>query len=162
VLLDVLEEPGTGRKVFDAFQIGIGVPLQGMPLSKSIPEVPRHGALIHLQNPRIMKEPTARDRQTGAAPQVFAQSAGTIAGTIVAISIPDKGRFVFSSAPLPGFRMGAIAEAAELTFLDGSNIYAVHLSAPVVTEAKSSYLWVKSGSDNPGISAPLLELIKAQ
>jgi hypothetical protein len=58
ILLDVVQEPGTGRKLFDSFQVGIGVGMQIMPPTRSIPQIPAPRAVIHLSEPRITKAGT--------------------------------------------------------------------------------------------------------
>jgi hypothetical protein len=55
VMLDVVEEPGTGRKIFDTFQVGIGVPMQILLLPRSVPHIPSPGATIRIQDPQFRK-----------------------------------------------------------------------------------------------------------
>jgi hypothetical protein len=148
VLLDVLEQPDTGRKVFDTFQLGIGVPMQIMPMPDSIPQVPVTGIQVRLQSPRFMK-----------GLNVFAKNEETITGTRVAVSVPGEGRFTFSSQPEPGFRMEAIANGNRLRFVAGDKSYDIECSQPVVDVTGSWYLWVKHelAPQGPGVAA-ILEL----
>jgi hypothetical protein len=148
VLLDVLEQPDTGRKIFDTFQVGVGVPMQIMPLPTSIPQVPRAGTQIHLQSPRFMKGLDA-----------FAKNEGTVTGTQVAVLVPDAGQFTFSSQPEPGFRMEAIADGNRLLFVVGNDSYDIESSQPVVDASGSWYLWVRHEPPPQGpTSAMTLEL----
>ena len=148
ILLDVLEQPDTGRKIFDTFQLGIGVPMQIMPLPASIPQLPRAGTEMHLQSPRFMK-----------GLDVFARNEETITGTHVAVSVPGKGRFTFSSQPEAGFRMEAIADGSRVLFVVGNNSYDIECSRPVVDASGSWYLWVRHEPAPQGpTSATTLEL----
>jgi hypothetical protein len=147
ILLDVLEEPGTGRKIFDTFQIGIGIPMQIMPMTKSVPQVPKSGTVVHLNNPRFMN-----------GMRVFAQVTGVIASAKVAISVPDRGRFVFSSQPEPGFRMEAVADGTRLAFVVGNDSYEVLCAAPVIAETESSYLWVRQEPMHGQTALPNVDL----
>jgi hypothetical protein len=147
ILMDVLEEPGTWRKIFDTFQVGIAIPMQIMPLSRSVPQIPAAGAAIHLQDPQFMK-----------GLDVFAQTRGSATGTEVAISVPDRGRLIFSSQPKPGFRMEAIVDGARLLFVVGSDFYDVHCSAPLMEPAGSWYLWVRREPLQGRTTVPNLDL----
>jgi len=148
VLLEVLEQPDTGRKIFDTFQVGMGVPMQIMPLSRHVPQVPRAGTSVHLQSPRFMN-----------GLDVLARSDGVISSTQVGISVPGKGRYIFSSQPEPGFRMEAIADESRLRFVVGNDSNEVDCSAPIVESAGSWYLWVRYESGLPvRNSIPTLEL----
>jgi hypothetical protein len=148
VLLDVLEQPDTGRKIFDTFQLGIGVPMQIMPMPESIPQTPVAGIQVRLQSPRFMK-----------GLNVFAKNEGTVTGTQVALLAPGEGRFTFSSQPEPGFRMEAISDGKRLLFVAGEKSYRIECSQPVVDVSGSWYLWVKHelAPQGPGVAA-ILEL----
>jgi hypothetical protein len=147
ILMDVLEEPGTGRKIFDTFQVGMGVPMQIMPLPRSVPQIPGAGTAIHIQDPRFMN-----------GLDVFAQTKGSATGPEVAISVPNRGRFIFSSQSEPGFRMEAIVDGARLLFVVGGNMYDVPCSAPVVEPAGSWYLWVRREPLEGRATVPNLDL----
>jgi len=73
----------------------------------------------------------------------FARSEAAITGTQIVVSVPGKGRFIFSSQPEPGFRMEAIADGTRLLFVVGSELYDIQCSAPIVTASGSWYLWVR-------------------
>jgi hypothetical protein len=147
ILLDVLEESGTGRKVFDTFQIGDGVPMQVMPLTKTIPQMPHPGTELRLHGLRFMK---------GA--NVLGRAPGEIKGIKLAISVPGKGQFLFSSLPEPGFRMEAIAEGPRLSFVSGSDLYEIKCAQPVIN-AGAWYLWVRHDESPRGYSSlPTLAL----
>ncbi len=160
ILLDVLEEPGTGRKIFDTFQVGIGTPMQLMPMPRSVPRIPAPGTIIHLQNPRFW-----------GGVNVLAKASGTVSGAKVALSVAERGRFVFASQPEPGFRMEAIGmegtvegtpERYRLMWVVGKDMFDVFLSAPVIEGVKSCYLWVKKEALESQPDVPNLYLIKVQ
>ena len=149
VLLDVLEEPGTGRKIYDTFQVGIDVPMQIMPLPHDVPRVPVPGTRFHITNPRFMR-----------GLDVAAKTEGTVAGTRLAIDVPDKGRFLFSSEPAPGFRMEAIADNDRLMFVVGSDLFDMFTADPIVGPG-SWYLWVRREDPRQStVSEPTLYLAK--
>jgi hypothetical protein len=148
ILMDVLEQPDTGRKIFDTFQVGDGVPMQIMPLPRSIPQLPRAGTQMRLHRPRFMK-----------GSDVVARSEGAIMGTQIAVSVPDKGRFIFSSQPEPGFRMEAIADGHRLLFVVGNDSYDIQCPEPVIDASGSWYLWVRHETSPQGRTAvPNLDL----
>jgi hypothetical protein len=136
VLMDVLEQPDTGRKIFDTFQVGIGVPMQIMPLPSAIPQAPRAGALIRVESPRL--------RQPSFQGKTFtANSRDSATGAQIALTMPEKGRFIFSSQPESGFRMEAIADHSRLMFVSGNEMYDVQCTAPLIEPAGAWYLWVR-------------------
>lgn len=150
VLLDVLEEPGTGRKVYDTFQVGIGVDMQMMPMAKTIPRIPAAGAVIHLQSPNLLSGTISIGKNSSA-----------LNGPSVGVRVPGKGRFSFSSRPEPGFRMEAIAEGNRLMFVAGNAQYSIECSTPIVDSSGAWYIWVQyqPGSDSsPGSAALELTL----
>jgi hypothetical protein len=101
---------------------------------------------IHLQNPQFMK-----------GLDVFARASGDITGAQIAISVPDRGRFFFSTQPEPGFRMEAVVEGSRLEFIAGSDMFDVHCSAPVI-EGGAYYLWVKREPVSGRTTLPNLDL----
>jgi hypothetical protein len=131
VLLDVLEEPATGRKVFDTFQVGIGVGMHAMPVAKTIPKIPAAGTTVHLQSPCTLD---------GALP---GRSTGNVSGEVVGVSIPGKGVLALSATPGSGYRMEGIAEGNVLMFVTGNERYDIQCAAPVVDGAGAWYLWVR-------------------
>ncbi len=138
ILMDVLEQPDTGRKIFDTFQVGIDVPMQIMPLARSIPQVPRAGALVRVDGPRFRQVSDRGKTFTGG-------SRDMVIGTQITLTVPEKGRFTFSSQPEPGFRMEAIAESSRLMFVSGQDLYDVRCAQPLIEPAGAWYLWVRHG-----------------
>lgn len=151
ILLDVLEEPGTGRKLYDSFQVGIGVDMQIMPLSRYLPGIPVAGATLDLQHPDLRRSTTAALVSQG-------HSDGTVKGATVSLTIPGKGRFLFSTKPEPGFRMEAIGEQDHLAFISGKDLFFVQCAGPVTEATGSWYLWVRHDADESAKSPGVPEL----
>jgi len=145
VLLDVLEQPSTGKRVFDTFQVGTkGTPMQIMPLSRSVPQPAPVGTVIHLENPRLIE---------GA--ETLATSRSTETGIRVGIQASKTGEFLFSSEPAPGYRMEGIAENNSLRFVVGNKQYGVVCTVPIVNRPGAWYLWVKAVQGAPSLGEGL-------
>jgi hypothetical protein len=145
VLLDVMEQPSTGRKIFDAFQVGSsGTAMQPMPSGgHTIAQIPQRELTIQLSR--------ATFGVKGKGVTSFSQS--TIVATRVGVTVPGLGRFIFTSRPESGSHMEAVAEGTVLDFIAGANRYRIECSAPIVEPPGAWYLWVKfepSGSQTSG------------
>jgi len=154
VLLDVLQEPGTGRKVYDTFQVGIGVDMQFMPYgaSKTVPQVPASGAVIHLSNPEFLSG-NAKLGTSGSAVQ----------GSTVAVVVPGKGRFTFSTKASPGFRMEGIAQDKVVSFVSGKDTFDIRTAALILDNPGTWYLWVRQETSPAQPSpVPTIELTAGQ
>lgn len=149
VMLDVVEEPGTGRRIFDTFQVGIGVPMQILRLPRSVPHIPNPTVAVHIHDPQF---------RNGL--DVFAEAQGSVTGAQVAISVPDRGRFLFSSQPLPGYRMEAVVDRSRLMFVVGNDSFDVQCRSPLIEPSGSWYLWVRREPLEGRASVPNLDLIK--
>lgn len=144
VLLDVVEEPGTGRKIFDTFQVGIDIGMQLMPLTRTVPRTIDPDMQVYLRSPRA-----------GA----LGVSNSSIGGTAFVLIAGAEGRFTFSTRPEPGFRMEAVAEGNRLSFVSGKDRYDVECTGPVVSGTVARYLWVKHEPPSKVPSSlPTLEL----
>jgi hypothetical protein len=73
----------------------------------------------------------------------FAETRGDVTGAQVAISVPERGRFSFSSQPLPGYRMDAVVDRDRLLFIDGNDAFDVQCHSPLLEPSGSWYLWVR-------------------
>lgn len=138
VLFDVLEQPSTGKRLFDTFQVGTkGTAMQIMPLSRSVPQPAPSGSVIRLENPRLMEGietlATGRTTQTGTRVGIEAKA----------------GQFLFSSEPVSGYRMEGIAENNSLHFVVGNRRYDVVCTGSVMDRPGAWYLWVKAVPDAP-------------
>lgn len=148
ILLDVLEDPASGRKIYDSFQVGIGVGLHSMPVAKTIPRTPVASAVIHLQTPQLFQGQTE-----------LADNASVINGSAVSVHIAGKSGFTFSTQPQDGFRMEAIAEGNTLMFVSGSERYDIQCTAPVIDGAGAWYLWVRRDAAGGSSGFPALNLV---
>jgi hypothetical protein len=145
VLLDVLEQPSTGKRVFDTFQVGTtGAPMQIMPLSRSVPQLAPVGTPIRLENPRLIE---------GA--ETLATGRSTETGIRVGIQAAKNGQFLFSSEPAPGYRMEGIAESNSLRFVVGNKRYDIVCTVPIVNRQGAWYLWVKAVQGAPSMGEEL-------
>ena len=134
ILLDVLEQPSTRKRVFDTFQVGTkGTPMQIMPLSRSIPQPAPPGSVIRLENPRLIEGTTT-----------LATSQSTQAGNRVGIRTSKAGQFMFSTEPASGYRMEGIAEGNSLRFVTGHKRYDITCTGQIVNRPGSWYVWVKA------------------
>jgi hypothetical protein len=134
VMMDVLEQPGTGKKVFDVFQVFVNEPHHdALPLPfDSIPSVIPTGTTLRISHPGLAI----------GAMQVWAQETGGVAGPLLFIDVPRVGRFGFSSTARPGFRLEAVAEGNEIR-IGGPDHYMVMCDAAVVDRPGSWFLWMK-------------------
>jgi hypothetical protein len=145
ILLDVLENPSTGKRLFDTFQVGLpGSPMQIMPLPRSVPGIPPAGTTINLHHPKLIK-----------GIDTLAHSQSTLAGARVGAKAHGMGEFLFATSPAPGYRMEAIAEGNSIRFVAGSERYEISSSFPVLDRPGSWYLWVKIVPGGPGTDESL-------
>jgi hypothetical protein len=147
VLLDVLEQPNSGRKVFDTFQVGLkGTPMQIMPMSLSVPNLLDSGAVLKIDQPRLVK-----------GVDTIVESASSLTGSKIAL---DWGPavFAFSAVPEKGYRMEGIVEGNTLRFVAGSEQYTLKCQSPIVDRAGAWYVWVMNRaanrSDKPALFVP--------
>jgi len=142
VLMDVLEQPGTGKKVFDTFQVHLpGTPSELLPLPRqSAPGVIPASAILHLGHPVLSP------MGMGSLFKNSTSAAGVFSGTSVQFDAPTVGHFTFSSEPAPGYRLEALAEGNEIRFLAGNSTYSVTSDAPIVNIPGAWLLWVHTDS----------------
>ena len=145
VMLDVMEQPSTGLKIFDTFQVGeANTPLLPMPeASHAIAQIPKESMNIRLDLPILRS-----DKEH----PLFAENSAS--GKVVAMTLSGVGRFIFTSQPTPGFRMEAVAERRELKFLGGSESYQIESHEPILDRQGAWYLWVKFEPAIPSGPAP--------
>ena len=134
VLLDVLREPSTGKRVFDTFQVGMPEsPMQIMPMPKSIPDIPAPGTRIRLANSKLI-----------SGNETLGWSETTQQGPRLGLKTGTAGQFLIATAPAPGYRMEAIAEENSIRFLAGAKEYRIECTASILERPGAWYLWVKS------------------
>ncbi len=133
VILDVMEQPSTGLKIFDTFQVGLAdTPMQALPSgSHAIAQIPRQSLAMQFNRPRF---------KTDRGP-IFAHN--RVSGNKIAVTVPAIGRFIFTSQPESGFHMEAVAQDMALEFLAGANRYRIDCEGPILDQPGAWYLWVK-------------------
>lgn len=146
LMLDVLESPETGKRVFDTFQVGFaGTPMQIMPMPRSIPNLPHPGAQIRLFGPRLL-----------SGTQTVGSTTANAQGLRIRVEAKRVGReFSFASKPERGYRMEAIAEGKVIRFLDGNSTYTLETASPVIAEPGAWYLWVQARATEVNATASL-------
>jgi hypothetical protein len=133
--LDVLHNPRTGMKIVDVITISLGDPrLQNTPAS---PRPPRDFTLEDVQ----LKVTDYRLRVAGE--EVY-RSTGGCAGAIIWFSLPERGRFVFSLIPRPGFdfrKVGTVSHN-KISFEWGGESFEWESANAVVGTGGNWNLWV--------------------
>jgi hypothetical protein len=134
VMMDVLVQPSTGKKVFDIFQVCLDKKTcHALPLSgSSIPDVIAAGTPLRLSHPRV-----------GNRGLELARDHAISMDTHVAMDVPHVGRFLFSSNAAPGYRLEAVAENDKLEFIADGRDYTISTDAPVVDQPGSWLVWVR-------------------
>ncbi len=137
VLLDVLQEVGTGKKVFDTFEVVVDdTPHAELPLpTHNVPDMIPAKTTLRLSHPRLAYD--------AYEPLPMAQQESVSSSQQVSIEAPMLGRFTLSSEPGPGYRLEAIAEDNEVRFDSGNDLFSISCDAPVVDRPGAWYLWVK-------------------
>jgi hypothetical protein len=134
VMTNVLEEPKTGRKAFDTFQVclpgtrGAFLPL---PYESGVPGIIPAGTALRLINPRLSRG------------IVLARENGISMDTHVSMNVPNLGRFAFSSSPGLGYKLEALAEGNTLRFVGGADEYRIEADAPFTDLAGAWLIWVR-------------------
>jgi len=137
VMLDVLEQPGTGRKLFDTLCAGFRSTPMRLPLSPPHPpSTIAAGAILRLDRARI------KDGDT-----VIAGSSSTVSGVRVRMAFPNGGEYTVSSEPGPGFRLEAVlyepGAHTVLVFPDGDTLYGVVCASAILDQPGSWLVWVR-------------------
>lgn len=148
VMVDVLEQAATGKRLFDSIKAGYrDTPMTMLPLSPDVPQVVGAGSVLTLDRPELLNEngrPIANTKER-------------VSGKRVSASAEDGGqevRFAFSSEPAPGFRLEAVVYArprAMIIFTDGELVYCLTAAAPIMPQSGPALIWVrKEGNEPPG------------
>jgi hypothetical protein len=147
ILLDVLEQSASGKKVFDTFQVGLkGTPMQIMPMPLSVPDVLDSGAVLRIDHPRLVK-----------GVETLAEGVSSLTGSKVAL---DWGPsvFAFSTTPEKGYRMEGFVEGNTLRFVTGSEQYSLICKSPIIDQPGAWYVWVMNrpaaGGEGPTLFVP--------
>jgi len=123
--LDVLQNDSTGTKIVDVIQVSLKDPGLKESASDSPPRdfVPED-VLMQVANYRLLINDEAVYRSPG----------GSLSGSVLWIAMPDRGRFIFSLVPRPGydFQKAATIEHNKISFEWGGERYQWVSSAPIV------------------------------
>jgi hypothetical protein len=141
MLVDVLEQPGTGKLMFDLLKVGFrDTPMTLLPMPSESAHVVGNGMILTLDRPELLDE-------HGHA---LANSKTKICGKHVEVTAVDSGhtvRFTLSTEPAPGFRLEAIVYAqkprAILAFIDGDRTYYVTGASPILPQSGPALIWVR-------------------
>jgi hypothetical protein len=139
--LDVLQNPRTGEKIVDLVTVSADDPrLQGRAASA---EPPRDFSLEDVRL-SIMDYRLDLNGET-----VFRSPGGGLAGSVVWFSMPDRGRFIVSLVPRPGydFRKVGRIEHNRISFEWGGDRYEWVMSKPVVGIGGNWNAWVLHDPD---------------
>jgi hypothetical protein len=133
--LDVLRNPRTGAKIVDLIQVSLSDAASD---ESATEEPPRDFALedIYLQ---VKNYELLIDGES-----VYKSPGGSLSGTIIWLALRDRGRFVFSLVPRPGydFQKTARLEGNKITFDWGGESFEWVSSEPVVGLGGNWNLWV--------------------
>ncbi|HVF56939.1 MAG TPA: hypothetical protein VM934_12370 [Pyrinomonadaceae bacterium] len=133
--LDVLRNPRTGVRVVDVIKVSLDDPgLQEAHAS----EHPARDFVLEDVQLKINSYKLLRDGE------LLYQTTSGCAGSLVWFSLPDKGRFIFSLVPRPGydFQKIGMVEHNRISFALGGERYEWVSSLPVVGMGGNWNLWV--------------------
>jgi hypothetical protein len=123
--LDVLQNDSTGTKIVDVIQVTLTDPGLKESASDSPPrDFAPEDVLMQVTNHKLLINDEAVYRSPG----------GSLSGSVLWIAMPDRGRFIFSLVPRPGydFRKTATIAHNKISFEWGGERYEWVSSAPVV------------------------------
>ncbi|MDT7806947.1 MAG: hypothetical protein QOJ70_760 [Acidobacteriota bacterium] len=137
--LDVFRNPRTGTKIVDVIQVSLSDPsLQ----QAATDQPPRDFALDDVQ----LKVSNYKLRVNG---ETIYRSTGGCAGALVWFSLGDRGRFIFSLVPRPGYQFQKVGEVRHnvVSFEWGGDTYEWESAQPVVGTGGNWNLWVLHDAD---------------
>lgn len=136
VMVDVLEQPATGRKVYDSLCAGFQATPMRLPTMPDAPATIPSGATLHLDHAQVKEDGT-----------LLAKNSGTQSGTRLRLALPNGGQYTLSSEPGPDFRLEAILYAASgrtvAVFPDGEIMYGVVSASAIVDQPGAWLLWLR-------------------
>jgi hypothetical protein len=137
VLVDVLEQAGTGKKVYDSLSVGFpDTPMRLAPMPPDPLSVIAAGARLRLEQALLKENGVAAAKNSAAE-----------TGTRLRMALPNGGQYTLSSQPGPGYRLEAMvyggAGRTAAVFSDGDILYGVNCRAPIVDQPGSWLLWVR-------------------
>ena len=147
IALDILEKPQTMVKVVDHIRISSKLPTTSQAVSASS-FAPRMAATrardfspetfkLKLDNVELfVNEERVKETRTGRG--------ASTAGKVLFLYVPDKGRFIFSLSPQPGFsfRKIGLIEDNKISFSIKGEKYQLISNAPILAVSGKWNLWV--------------------
>jgi hypothetical protein len=138
--LDVLQSQRTGTKIVDVIQVSLTDPGLKESASDSMPRdfVPED-VLMQVANHKLLINDEA----------VYQSPGGSLSGSVLWIAMPDRGRFIFSLVPRPGYDFQKTATIAhnKISFEWGGERYEWVSSAPVVGIGGNWNIWMLHDAD---------------
>ncbi len=138
--LDVLQSDSTGTKIVDVIQVSLADPTLKESASDSPPrDFAPQDVLMQVSNYKLLINDEAVYRSPG----------GSLSGSVLWIALPERGRFIFSLVPRPGydFRKAATIEHNKISFEWGGERYQWVSSAPVVGLGGNWNIWMLHDAD---------------
>ncbi|HJQ33994.1 MAG TPA: hypothetical protein VJ866_17570 [Pyrinomonadaceae bacterium] len=136
--LDVLRNPRTGAKIVDVVQVTLSDP----GLRTAAADQPRDFSPEDVQ----LKVSNYSLRVNG---ETVYRSTGGAAGALVWFSLGDRGRFVFSLVPRPGYNFEKVGTVRQnvIRFESGGDTYEWESALPVVNAGGNWNIWVLHDPD---------------
>lgn len=147
IALDILEKPQTRVKVVDHIRISSKLPTtsQSVAVSSFTPRMAANRARdfspdtfkLKLDNVELfVNEERVKEKRTGRG--------ASTAGKVLFLYVPDKGRFIFSLSPQPGFsfRKIGLIEDNKISFSIKGEKYQLISNAPILAVSGKWNLWV--------------------
>lgn len=133
--LDVLRNPRTGTKIVDVIQVSLADPSLQDSASE---QPPRDFALEDV----MLKVTNCKLLINGET--VYRSPGGSLAGSVIWLALPQRGRFVFSLVPRPGYDFQKVAkvEHDRISFEWNGERFEWVSSEPVVGLGGNWNLWV--------------------
>lgn len=136
VLVDVMEQAATGKKMFDSLCVGFRATPMRLPMLPDAPSTIPPGAVLHLDHAQL--------KENGA---LIAKNSGTQSGTRLRLAFPNGGEYTLSSDPGPDYRLEAVVYGSGArtvaVFPDGERLYGLVCSSSIVDQPGGWLLWVR-------------------
>jgi hypothetical protein len=137
--LDVLRNPRTGAKIVDVIQVSLSDAAAEEPAGDEPRDFALEDISLQVKNYELLID----------GESVYKSPGGSLSGPLVWLALRDRGRFVFSLVPRPGydFKKSARLEGNRITFEWGGERLEWVSSEPVVGLGGNWNLWVLHDPD---------------
>src|SRR3989440_4467320 len=133
--LDVLQNPRTGTKIVDVIQVSLVDPsLQDSASEQPPRDFALEDVMLTVRNCKLLIN----------GETVYRSPGGSLAGSVIWLALPQRGRFVFSLVPRPGYDFQKVAkvEHDRISFEWGGERFEWVSSEPVVGLGGNWNRWV--------------------